>query len=374
MSSFLAHKIGDRALVIFCGVLGAAGFVAGSFSTELWHMVFTMSLVGTAGHFYIVLKVSCEIISSGTSFGLASVPSITAVSFHFTKHRHLFTTLATTGGAAGGVILPFVFESVLSTSPWQYGFVVAAGIVLHLAVCGALFFEPQINDGVELSVKNVTELEETNHVAIGDKPSALLNGGAILVEEKYSRYSLWCFLLHSIIWNFGAFMYYTIIPLRLDKEGYSGYEIALVFSVISFLVIAGRLAACCFVFWKKCDVVLVFNFSMLVMGISLLWVSWKQSLLIYLIGFSIYGFFFGLATAVIPSVIITIVGIDRVKKVVGLEFFTAGISGLIGPFLAGWLADWFNNDFFVVCIISSILFVAAVPILLPFHWPIRKLS
>lgn len=290
---------------------------------------------------------------SGASFGLASVPTTTAVSFHFTKHRHLLTTVATTGGAVGGVVLPFVFESVLGSSPWQYGYIVAACIVLHLVVCGALFVEPQTD----------SEVNSLEHFEI--------NSSAVADQKSYSASSLWCFLIHSVIWNFGTFMYYTIIPLRLDKEGYEGYEIALIFSVISLLVIAGRLTACAVVHWSKFDVVLVFNLSMLVMGSGLLWTSWHQPLTVYCTGFALYGLFFGLATAVIPTVIITLVGMDRVKHVAGLEFFTAGISGLLGPFTAGWIAD-LTGSFFVVCLISSLLLFSSVPFLLPFHWPLRK--
>ena len=50
----------------------------------------------------------------------------------------MVSALATTGGAIGAASFPFILETLLIGNPWQYVFVILAGIQLYVVVCGAL--------------------------------------------------------------------------------------------------------------------------------------------------------------------------------------------------------------------------------------------
>jgi MFS family permease len=67
---------------------------------------------------------------------------------------------------------------------------------------------------------------------------------------------------------------------------------------------------------------------------------------------------YGGFVAIGPEVIITRYGTDGLGTRVGTNFLSYGIGGLIGPPLAGWVADATNGRVAPICLVIGLVTIA----------------
>jgi MFS family permease len=349
LSSMVANKIGDRILVITCGLTACAGFLLGSLAQHVWQLVLACSLVGI-------------------SFGMAWVPPVTVVSFHFKKRRHLVTSGTTIGGAVGGAIAPFAFQALLDYHPWQHCFIFMAAIVVQLAVCGALLVRPKnISAEEEAEVEAAVLMEDLTEEEI-------LKAEQENTHEKIApcmqKLALPMLLICTFVWHVG-YDAFEIMPLRLTDEGFTGNVIPLAISLHAVCDIFGRLAAAILV--GKLDQAFTYNVFLIIGGVSRVMLSWNGTLAMYIIYICFSGFCFGVVKASAPSVLLKLVGVKRLNNAFGFWLLASGLGGMVGPPFAGYLTDTFDNDYFPAFMVGGICVLAASIPMLPYHWPMKRL-
>uniref|UniRef100_A0A915JCI2 Major facilitator superfamily (MFS) profile domain-containing protein n=1 Tax=Romanomermis culicivorax TaxID=13658 RepID=A0A915JCI2_ROMCU len=248
VSSIVASKFGDRKLVLCCSITATVAFLAASLSQEVWHLVLACAFVGV-------------------SFGLAWVPPVTVVSFHFKKKRHIVTSATTIGGALG----------------------------------------------------------------------------------------------------YDAF---EIMPLRLADEGMTGNKIPLAVSLHAVFDIFGRLSAAVVV--GRFDQCLTYNGFLVAGGICRIMLSWPSTFAVYAVYIAASGFCFGVVKAAAPSVLLELVGLERINFAFGMWLLTSGLGGMTGPPLSGFMVDYFGNYFVAFMLGGMLILIASLPLAI-YHWPLNKL-
>jgi MFS family permease len=349
LSSMVANKIGDRILVVTCGFTACAGFLLGSLAQHVWQLVLACALVGV-------------------SFGMAWVPPVTVVSFHFKKRRHFVTSGTTIGGAVGGAIAPFILQYFLDVHPWQHCFIFMGAIVLQLVVCGALLVRPK-----NISAKEEAEVEAA--VLMEDlTEDELLKAEQEKLYEKFApcmqKLVLPILLICTFIWHAG-YDAFEIMPLRLTDEGFTGNVIPLAISLHAVCDIFGRLVAAILV--GKLDQAFTYNVFLIAGGVCRVLLSWPGSLMVYLIYICFSGFCFGVVKASAPSVLLQLVGVKRLNTAFGFWLLASGLGGMVGPVLAGYLTDVFDNNYFPAFLVGGVCVLVSTVPMLPYHWPLKRL-
>ncbi|CDW55440.1 transporter, major facilitator family [Trichuris trichiura] len=346
VSTFLTKRFNERSVVVLGATVITLGFLGCSFSTRLFHLNIASA-------------------TAGIGFGLISVPIVTVVSFHFDQNRrYVMTTAATIGGALGAALFPFALDAILDQNPWQFTFVMIACCTAQLLYLGLLLSRPT-NSNLEIAEKE-SLLSMEPEIAIVDG-FAVQNISAASYSLK-SRLVVPMFLLSSLFWHVGSYVF-EVLPLRLDHESYNGDQIALVISMQATFIIFGRLVAAGFIGKLRADPVLVYNLGSMIVALNRTLISWPNSYTAYLALIASSGLGIGIATALVPSVVLKLVGLERLNFIFGLELLMRGVSGMIVPIVGAYLADTLRGDFFYTFLIGGISMFIATICLLPYHWP-----
>lgn len=296
---------------------------------------------------------------------------MTVVSFHFTgKHRHLVTSGTTIGGAVGGAIAPFFFSYLLENEPWQYCFMIMSCVVIQLVVCGCLLKRPTIipRDRAH-SIHSVLAEDLTD-----EQLEKAIRKRSVQKSDHYLKSAaLPLFFMSTLMWHVG-FDAFEIMPLRLFDEGHIGSKVPLAISLQAVTAIGGRLSAALLIGRANFDPTLTFNAALLVGGFLRVALSWQQEYWCYLIIIALSGFAFGVVFAAVPSVLLEMVGVEKLNTAFGLQLLASGLGGLLGPPLAGWLVDLQgNDDYFVAFLTGGVLILASTLLMAPYHYPLKKL-
>ncbi|KAK3925719.1 Monocarboxylate transporter 12-B [Frankliniella fusca] len=138
--SALANRYGFRLVTILGAVAGGAGFALSSQATSVQFLFFSYGLLG------------------GIGFGMIYVPSVITTGFYFERWRALATGIAVCGSGIGTFLMGPLCELILEHSSWRGLLMVQAGMVLSLAVMGALF-RPLLPSKVEVPYDPVKAAE-----------------------------------------------------------------------------------------------------------------------------------------------------------------------------------------------------------------------
>lgn len=95
-------------------------------ATELWHFILSFGLF------------------TGLGCSLLFIPSFAAPGHFFLRRRGLATGLASTGGSIGGIIFPFLLESLLPRLGWGWSVRVMAFICLFSCILANLLIRRRL--------------------------------------------------------------------------------------------------------------------------------------------------------------------------------------------------------------------------------------
>ncbi|OJJ46998.1 hypothetical protein ASPZODRAFT_65198 [Penicilliopsis zonata CBS 506.65] len=108
---------GPRMLILAGSVLMVVAMIAMGFSTQYWHFMVAIGVVG------------------GIGISLIFTPAISAVGHWFYEKRGIATGIAATGGSFGGVVFPLTLQSLFPRVGWAWATrVIALMCLLSLAI------------------------------------------------------------------------------------------------------------------------------------------------------------------------------------------------------------------------------------------------
>ncbi|TGZ56260.1 hypothetical protein CRM22_010187 [Opisthorchis felineus] len=120
VSSFFLNRFGCRITCMLGALISALGCLAGCFTNSLLALVFTFGIL------------------SGLGSSLSMTAALVIVSLYFDDRRATATGLSIAGTGVGALVFAPAVEFFINIYTWRGTFMLMAGALLHIAICGAL--------------------------------------------------------------------------------------------------------------------------------------------------------------------------------------------------------------------------------------------
>jgi MFS family permease len=320
-TGWLADKYGARKIMVFCGLMIAAGYLLSSQVSSLWQFFLTYAVV--------------EAIGVSGIFGIGSA----IASRWFTKNRGLALGIVASGSGLGTLLIVPITERLVVAFQWSQTFIIvgiAAGVLM---VVGALFLREPPH-----STQSTTKQEKT---------SATL--GEALKDIRF-----WLIILCFLFFLFGTQIVLVHLVNYATDVGIDPLVAATFISVVGAVSIVGRLTTGItsekIGFYKNLAIICVF------LGISFVMLLFTRSAWSFYIFAVIFGIAYGGEVTQIPLVIARFYGTRVMATLMGVMLFVTGFGGAAGPWIAGKIFDVTGsyNWAFIIGIMSSVLCIVTV--------------
>jgi MFS family permease len=320
-TGWLADKYGSRKIMVFCGLMMAAGYLLSSRVSALWHFFVTYAVI--------------EAIGVSGIFGIGSA----LASRWFTRNRGLALGIVASGSGLGSLLIVPATERLISAVDWSQTFVII-GIAAGILIVGAALF-----------LKEPPRITKTANIR--EKPSATL-GGAI----KDIR--LWLVMICFLLFLFATQMVLVHIVNYATDVGIDPLVAATFVSVIGAVSIAGRLSTG--VIAEKIGLYKSLVLICICLGLSFVLLLFTRSAWSFYIFAVFFGIAYGGEVTQIPLVISRFFGTNIMATLMGVLLFVTGFGGAAGPWLAGWIFDSTSsyNWAFIIGILASALCIVTV--------------
>ncbi|KER24521.1 hypothetical protein T265_07833 [Opisthorchis viverrini] len=127
VSSFFLNRFGCRITCMLGALISAIGCLAGCFTNSLLALVFTFGIL------------------SGLGSSLSMTAALVIVSLYFDDRRATATGLSIAGTGVGALVFAPAVEFFINIYTWRGTFMLMAGALLHIAICGALMRPVETN-------------------------------------------------------------------------------------------------------------------------------------------------------------------------------------------------------------------------------------
>ncbi|KAK3777079.1 hypothetical protein RRG08_008925 [Elysia crispata] len=124
----LSARFGHRPVVIAGAVISALGFFASCFVTSVYALI---AFVGAV---------------SGLGQGMQYLPSLALIPFYFQKKRSFAMGIAMSGSGVGTFLYPTFLIWLEEQYTWRGAMLIVSGLILNVAVCGALLRPLEITE------------------------------------------------------------------------------------------------------------------------------------------------------------------------------------------------------------------------------------
>jgi MFS family permease len=315
ISGPLADRYGPRRLVLVSAVLMGIGLVATSQVQVLWLGYLTYG------------------VGVGVAAGLYVTPLTAAVGGWFVRSRALALGVTSAGNGLGTLILVPTADRFIEAHGWRTAYVILAAVGVPILLLAALLVRRP-------PIAPPPPARERLRVVAGTTALRLLTASGMLMS----------------IGLFVAFAF--IVPFAKD-DGVSSQRAALLVGIVGATSVAGRIGISAFA--RRAGPVRLFQFCLALQPPAyLVWLlsGGNYGLLVLfalLLGVA-YGGFVALGP-VVTAHLFVVVGLG---SVLGLLFLGAGVGGLIGPPVAGWLAEASDGHTLPIAVVIAVTTVSAV--------------
>ncbi|XP_030643346.1 monocarboxylate transporter 12-B [Chanos chanos] len=336
LGSYLGNRLSPRVAVMLGGLLSSTGLVLSSFATSLEYLYITLGIL------------------TGLGFALSYTPAVATVGTYFSKRKALAYGIAMSGSGIGTFVLAPVVQLLIEFYSWRGAFLILAGFVSHLCVCGALMRPLVVLDEedklmkekgflVELPSSELTEAKQGNEMDTIACPKQSKQGCLPSVDEyRFLLMSNFLVLALSVLFLASGcslpFVY--LVPYSLSMS-VSHQQAALLMSLLGITSIMGNITFG----WltdRRClrpFRVESYMFAVGLEGLSCLFVPMLQSFPSLVPFALVYGYFDGAYVALIPVVTSDTVGPTYFSPALGVVCFLHAMPYLFSPPIAGWLVD-----------------------------------
>ncbi|CAO0797602.1 unnamed protein product [Mucor circinelloides] len=316
ITPFFMSLVGARWVLFFGTVLISAGLVLASFSTQVWQLYITQSVM------------------HGMGAALLYIVSMSISPQWFVKRRGFAMGVMVSGSGIGGLIMPFVMTTLNESlgGAWCYRVLGIITCVVSLIATLLLREKPNMPNVKKVQLKEMINL-------------------SICKDHKFI---IWC-----IAGNLSMLSYFVpafFLPSHATKIGLSpnqGSVLVAVFSAVNVLgrIISGYLG-------DHVGVVNVDIIFLFVCGLSSLFVwTFANSFITLMIFIVIYGFMSGAVFSLLAPITATITGMEKYPSGICLYlFFMTGAR--FGPSLAGAIQAATNkHSFFAHQMFTGLAFI-----------------
>ncbi len=307
VSGMIADRFGPRPIVAF-GVLAiGAGFLVAARAESLRAVQLGFAL------------------GVGIGVGCAYVPAVGTVQRWFHVRRGLASGIAVSGIGLGMLVLPLLAGLLLTLMHWRSVFLVFAVAVIAAGLAATVWLAADPADhGL------------TPDGIAGAQPATSHGGGAPLAVIVRSRAFLQLYVAQTLL-AVALFMPFVhIVPTALDA-GVGREAAVLALGMVGLGSTLGR-----FLMGALADRLgrlrtMVSLYVTLGASFALWWRADTGT------GFAVFALIFGTCyggyVAMIPALLADYFAGRRLSSVIGLQYTAAGLSGLVGPIMAGWFYD-----------------------------------
>ncbi|MEM7271946.1 MAG: MFS transporter [Actinomycetota bacterium] len=257
-------------------------------------------------------------IGVGIGGGLYIAPLSASVGALFDRRRPAaFSVMAVGNGLAVLIIVPLA-EAVIAANDWRRAYVVLAVVagVIFVAALPAVVMPSRSGDDGRPA-----------------EPAPVV-GAMTLFRTAGFGARFFVGLLMSV----GLFIAFGFIQTFAIDDGVSVSTAARLVSLVGLSSIVGRVGLTALV--RPLGAITVVRLALAVQTVAyLIWYVAGGSLPLLVTFVVLFGSAYGGFVAVVPEAGIRLVGLVGLGKSMGLLFLSFGVGGLIGPPLAGWLAD-----------------------------------
>jgi len=320
ISGPLYDRIGARPILIVGGAMFVLGLLATARADQLWLGVLTYGVgVGLGGGLYVV-------------------PLTVLVGVIFDRHRAMALAVVAVGNGVGTLVLSPLSESIISGDSWRkaYDTIAIIGVVVIALALVAVVPAPTKPDPPR-GVRDAVE-------------------SARRVRRLASFRSLfWASILMSTS-LFIAFGF--VVPFATDA-GVSSRSASALVGVIGFSSVFGRLGLMAVA--RHLGPIRLLQLTLVLQPMAyVLWLVAGGRYLVLVAFALLLGASYGGFVAVIPEVVIRLVGLEGLGTTMGIGFLAFGIGGLIGPPTAGLLADAADTPTTTISVVIGLVLAALV--------------
>ncbi|KAI8348453.1 major facilitator superfamily domain-containing protein [Choanephora cucurbitarum] len=290
ITPYLMKLMGAR-LLLLCGtLLGSAGLVLASYSTKVWQLYMTQSVMhgmGTALLFIVSMSISPQ---------------------WFNKKRAFAVGIMVSGSGIGGLLMPFVITFLNESLGITWCYRILSIISFVLSLIPTLLLRERKQD-FETKQRPIIDLKIC----------------------KNSSFIIWC-----IVGNLSYMSYYIpafYIPSHATKIGLKPSQGSLLVSVFSGVNVFGRIFSG--FLGDRIGVINANTILLLTCGLSsfLVW-SFSDSFYMLLVFIIFYGFASGTVPALLAPITASITGLENYSSGICLYLFFL-TPGRLGPSIAG---------------------------------------
>ncbi|KRB82205.1 hypothetical protein ASE00_08895 [Sphingomonas sp. Root710] len=235
--------------------------------------------------------------------------------------------LAMIGFGLGAVGMPVFANHVLGLLGWQAAFIVMGLVTLALGSLSILLVG---RNGIDFD----NALQQARQ-----KRSDMVAGSEITLRAVLSSWRFWIIgaaMLATSIAGFGAI---THIPAALADRGMSLDQAALFASFIGIGLLAGRIASAMLMDIFHAPLVSMIFVALGGSGLEILQFTPVSSFGPIMLGVILAGLIVGTETDMGPVLARRYFPVEMFNRIYGVIAFLAGLGGMIGPFLFGYLRD-----------------------------------
>ncbi|TSO37060.1 Monocarboxylate transporter 6 [Bagarius yarrelli] len=372
--SMLVECFGCRATIIVGGIVSGIGMVVSSFAQTMADLYVTTGVV------------------TGLGFCFCFQPSLTMVGHYFVRRRAFASALSSTGTALGLSTLPLLTNFLLRQFGWRGSFLVLGGVVLNCCVCGAVMrpLGPKIKVKA-MPIQSINPLLKTNGLSaqqeqkglkrylqrtLSDLVRFLCRHMAVDLIRTHPRFFAYAL---GVAWMMLGFLVPLVYLVPYATEhGIDPERAALLMAVLGLVNLTVRPTAALLFGLKRFrgshHFVYVFACALLVNGLSncvCAVVTSFHALLAYVL---VFAASMSIVGSLLYTVLMETVEISRFQSALGLISIMESVMLLLGPPLAGMLADFTGHYSYVFFFCSVSVSTAGLFIMVSFYWLDKQCS
>ena len=309
ISGMAADRFGPRPVLIFGGLAMGIGLYLTSLVHSLWVGYITYGLGVGAG-------VAC-----------GYVPMLAVVGAWFERRRTAALGVAVTGVGLGTLVVAPLAAALINHYGWRQTYVIfGIGSAVGLFLCGCLTPRPPVSAGQQSGMR---------------------------LSELVKVPGFWHMYFSCFFITLALFVPFVFLASYARAQGVEEVAAASLVGIIGGASIAGRLGFGAL--GDKVSRMRLYQSTFIIVALSyLVWLFSSDSFTLLMVFAVMLGSGYGGFIVLSPAVAVEIFGLVGLGTILGAIYTAAGIGGLLGPTLAGYLID--KTGSFSAAIIAAMIF------------------
>lgn len=319
ISGPLSDRVGSHRLL----AVGGTVFVLGLLATSRVHNLYLGYVTYGAG--------------VGIGSGTFTAPLTATVGRLFVRRRTAALGLVAAGSGCGTLTLVPLSQRLIERHGWRTSYVL-------LAVIGAVIFS--------LAFPAVRVPMVAGQTADASVIGRLRASAALLRDRFFAT-----MFATSTLMSVSLFIAFGFVVTFAKDQGIASDRASRLMSIVGLASIVGRLALTAVA--GRFGAVRMFQIALGIQPFAyVVWLVAGGNYRLLLVFVVILGTAYGGFVALGPEVLISRFGTDGLGSRIGTNFLSFGIGGLIGPPLAGWLADATNGRTVPIILVITLVAIA----------------